>query len=254
MKDKKNNDEIFNSWLINKPIAHRGFHDKKFPENTIPSFENAIQKGYVVELDIQATEDNIIVVFHDQELDRLTGVEGTIQRCNYDFLKPLYVLKTKEHIPTLKEVLEVVNGRTPLLIEIKDYSRKRIAPLVWEVLKNYKGEVAIQSFNPFELKSFRKIAPHIKRGQISCCFRHGERKFIGKSLLRRMVFNKNVSKPDFIVYRVEDLPNRFVDKYRKLPLLAWTIKSQEQYENTRKLYDNLIFEGFEINVKTDIVE
>jgi len=254
MNNREKNHEIFNTWLLNKPIAHRGFHDKKFPENTLSAFENAIQKGYAIEIDIQATKDDVIIVFHDERLERLTGAEGTMQKYNYDSIKPLNILNTEEKIPTLKETLDLVNGRTPLFIEIKDHSRKRVSKLVWEVLKDYKGEFAIQSFNPFELRDFRKIAPHIKRGQISCCFRHGGRKFVGKSLLRRMVFNKRVSKPDFIVYRVEDLPNRFVEKYRELPLLGWTIKSQEQYDKTKELYDNVIFEGFEIDTITSYVK
>ena len=237
---------LFDSWLVNQTIAHRGLHGKKAPENSLASFEKAIEKGYAIELDVQMLADGTPAVFHDEQLKRMTNQDGYICHIKKEDLPSYKLLKTDQTIPTLEQVLALVAGRTPLLIEIKNTGKVgELESNVLKVLKDYTGEYAIQSFNPFTLNYFYTNAPEILRGQLSGSFHDSDLSRLKKHFLRRMVFNKKVSKPNFISYEAEMLPNRFVRKYKSLPLLAWCVKSQEEYLRVVKYCDNIIFENFE---------
>lgn len=239
--------DLFKTWLVETPIAHRGFHDKNNPENSLAAFARAIEKGYAIELDVQLLADETVVVFHDDSLARMTGNDGYIKYLNKEDLKALSLKGTKETIPTLEEVLRFVDGRVPLLIEIKNkYKVGKLEQKVIDLLKNYKGKYAVQSFNPFSLGYFRQHAPQILRGQLAGYLKNEKSlSWISKFLLKRMRFNKKVSQPDFIAYEAAALPNRFVRKYKNLPLLAWAIKSKEEYLKIVKYCDNIIFEKFD---------
>ena len=238
-------EDIFKSWLVETPIAHRGLHDKVSPENSLSAFSKAIEKGYAIELDVQLLSDDTVVVFHDESLSRMTGNDGYIKFLNKEDLKVLKLAGSKEHIPTFEEVLKLVDGRTPLLIEIKNqFKVGKLEQKVIDMLKNYKGEFAIQSFNPFSLQYFKNHAPNFLRGQLSGYFKGEKLAWIKKFLLKRMTFNKSTSEPNFISYGASTLPNRFVRKFKKLPLLAWTVRSKEEYLKVIKYCDNIIFENF----------
>ena len=239
-------EDIFKSWLVETPIAHRGLHDKTFPENSLSAFGRAIEKGYAIELDVQLLSDDTIVVFHDSSLSRMTGNDGYIKFLRKDDLKMIKLKDSKEKIPTLEETLKFVDGRTPILIEIKNNVTKigKLEQGVIDLLKNYKGEVAVQSFNPFSLQYFKNHAPNLLRGQLSGSFKGEKLAWIKKLLLKRMAFNKSTSCPNFISYEASTLPNRFVRKYKNLPLLAWTVRSKEEYLKIIKHCDNIIFENF----------
>ena len=239
--------DLFKTWLVETPIAHRGFHDKNNPENSLAAFARAIEKGYAIELDVQLLADETVVVFHDDSLARMTGNDGYIKYLNKEDLKALSLKGTKETIPTLEEVLKFVDGRVPLLIEIKNkYKVGKLEQKVIDLLKNYKGKYAVQSFNPFSLGYFRQHAPQILRGQLAGYLKNEKSlSWISKFLLKRMRFNKKVSQPDFIAYEAAALPNRFVRKYKNLPLLAWAIKSKEPDLKIVKYCDNIIFEKFD---------
>ena len=238
--------DIFNSWIVNKYIAHRGFHDENNPENSLGAFKKAIEHDYVIELDVRVIEDGTPVVFHDETLKRLTGQDGYIRHIkNTEELKKFNLLNTNEKIPTLQEVLDFVNCSTPILIEIKDFNlNSYFEKAVYELLKNYKGDYAIMSFNPNTLKWFKENAPNVIRGQLASFFKGEKLSFIKKFLLKRMVFNKKVS-PHFIAYKWDEVPNRFVKKYKNLPLLVWAVPSQQAYMKVAKHCDNIIFENFE---------
>ena len=238
-------EDIFKSWLVETPIAHRGLHDKVSPENSLSAFSKAIEKGYAIELDVQLLSDDTVVVFHDESLSRMTGNDGYLKFLNKEDLKVLKLAGSKEHIPPFEEVLKLVDGRTPLLIEIKNqFKVGKLEQKVIDMLKNYKGEFAIQSFNPFSLQYFKNHAPNFLRGQLSGYFKDEKLAWIKKFLLKRMSFNKTTSEPNFISYDASTLPNRFVKKYKKLPLLAWTVRSKEEYLKVIKYCDNIIFENF----------
>jgi len=237
---------IYDSWLCTKYIAHRGLHDENCPENSIAAFKKAIEKNYAIEIDVRPLADGTVVVFHDERLGRLTGKDGFITHYNYEDIKDLTLLKTKEHIPTLDQVLEAVDGKTPLLIEIKNMGKVGFEKNVWKSLSKYKGEYAVQSFNPYSLEWFKINAPHVKRGQISSYFKNTPGiNFAKKFALKRMLLNKKVSEPNFISYQAEYLPNRYVRKYSDLPLLAWCVRSEDAHNKIKKCCDNIIFENFE---------
>lgn len=237
---------LFNSWLVESPIAHRGLHDKVTPENSLPAFQKAIDAGYPIELDVQMLADGTVVVFHDESLSRITGNDGYLKFLTKGDLEMLHLNGTKETIPTFEEVLKLVNGKVPLLIEVKNSGKVgELEKSVIELLKDYKGEFAVQSFNPFVLKYFADHAPQIARGQLAGYLRGEKLPFIQKFALKRMLLNKKTSRPDFISYESRCVPNRFVRKYKKLPLLVWTVRNQAEYLRVVKYCDNVIFEGFE---------
>ncbi len=239
-------ENIFDSWLVCQPIAHRGLHDKEIPENSLPAFENAINNGYAIELDVQMIADGTLVVFHDESLSRVTNNDGYLKFLNKSDLEILTLKGSKEKIPTFEETLKFINGRTPILIEIKNKSKVGdLEKKVIELLKDYKGEYAVESFNPYVLQYFEKHAPNILRGQLAGYLKKEKLPFFQKFALKRMLLNKHISKPNFIAYEAKALPNRFVRKFKNLPLIAWTVKSQNEYLKVVKYCDNVIFEDFE---------
>ena len=235
---------IYDTWICTKYIAHRGLHDEASPENSLGAYKKAVEKDYAIELDVRVLADGTIVCFHDEKLGRLTGRDGFITNYTYDDIKDLTLLKSKEHIPTLEQVLELVKGQVPILIEIKNSGKVGMEKYVWKILSKYKGEYAVQSFNPYSLEWFKINAPHVKRGQLSSFFKNEDISFIKKFTLKRMLLNKKVSEPNFISYDADCLPNKYVKKYSNLPVIAWTIRSQEAYLKARKHCDNIIFENF----------
>lgn len=238
--------DIFKTWLVETPVAHKGFHDSTSPENSLSAFKKAVEKGYAIELDVHMIADGTVVVFHDESLSRMTGNDGYLKFLTKNDLPMLFLKDSKETIPTLEEVLSLVNGESPIIIEIKNQLKVgKLEQAVIDLLKNYKGEVAIASFNPYVLGYFKQHAPQYLRGQLSGSFKDIKLPFATKFVLKRMMLLKKVANADFIMYEASTLPNRFVRKYKKLPLLAWTVRSQEEYLKVVKYCDNVIFEGFD---------
>ena len=235
--------DILNSWIVKTKIAHRGLHGETFPENSIGAFTAAAQSGFAAELDVRPLADGKIAVFHDEGLSRMTGSDGYICTLNSEQVKALRLLKTDERIPLLSEVFEAVNGKTPLLIEIKNPNKVgAFEQSLVKLLGEYKGEFAVQSFNPYALEYLKHNAPQIIRGQLSSFFKNSNISKFKRYALKRLLFNK-FTHPDFISYEFTDLPNRWVIR-SGLPVLAWTIRSQEDYDAVQGLCDNIIFESF----------
>lgn len=238
--------DIFNSFIVNKYIAHRGFHDEISPENSLSAFQKAIDAGFAIELDVQQISDGTIVVFRDYTLSRMTGKDGYLRMLKKEDLKKHFLGSSKETIPTLEEVLKLIAGKAPILIEIKNENKiGEFEKELVKMLREYKGEYAIQSFNPYIVEWFKDNAPEIIRGQLASYFKGEKLSLFKRNILKKMRYNK-ISKPHFISYNVENLPNRFVKKYNDLPLIAWVVKSKEQFMKAVKICDNMIFEGFDI--------
>lgn len=239
-------ENIWESWIVNQKIAHRGLHNEKYPENSIGAFKNAIKYGFAIELDVHLISTGELVVIHDHTLDRTTNKTGSVENLKGEEIKDIILTGTKEKLPTLKEVLEIVDGKVPLMIEIKNVGKVgELESKLYEMLKEYKGEYAVQSFNPLSLKWFKENAPEILRGQLSGYFK-GEKSisFITKFLLKRMLLN-GASKPHFINYDLEYIPNKYVQKYKNIPLLAYTIRDEKSLEYANKNnVSNVIFENF----------
>lgn len=233
-------------FLKNRIIAHRGYHDisKNIPENSIASYKRAIEFGYAIEIDLHLLKDGNIVSMHDDYLERMTGNSKKLVDCTYDEIKDLKLLGTEEHIPLLKEILDLVNGRVPLLIEYK-YDNKvgLLEEKSMELLKNYKGEYAIQSFNPKSVKWFKDNYKDIPRGQLASSFANEKMCFIKKLILKNvLLFSYN--KPDFVSYAIKDLPNSRIEKLRKkgICIFGWTIRDKEAFDFAKKYCDSSVCE------------
>jgi len=245
--------DIRNSFLVKDPIAHRGFWNDELPENSLGAIKNAADNGFASEIDVQLLADGGVTVFHDDDLQRLTGKTGNISDLATRDLKNYNLQGTDFVIPTLDEVISVANGN-PLLVEIKNNSTKNIGKLEEAVLgkmSGFKGEWAVQSFNPLVVKWFKDNAPEVLRGQISYDFNDENLNPIIKMLLGYMVLNP-VTKPDFIGYDAGVLANRRLRRFaverstKNKPLLKWGIHSKQDFINAGKA-DNYIVDGFDIS-------
>lgn len=229
--------------------AHRGFHDNQSdaPENSLKAFRCAAEMGYGIELDVQLSKDRVPVVFHDDTLKRVCGVEGRVSDFTYDKLKKLTLFESKETIPRFEEVLRLVNGRVPLVVEIKcQNGNTEVCEYVYPYLVSYKGAYCIESFHPMAVRWFRKMAPGTVRGQLSSNLtKSGGRRF-SMFCLSHLLFNFLV-RPDFIAYNCrykEELSQKLCRRLFGAFSIAWTVKSKKQLEKIKKDYDLFIFEGF----------
>ncbi|MCU7495245.1 MAG: glycerophosphodiester phosphodiesterase [Ignavibacteria bacterium] len=233
-------------WLLNTPIAHRGLHDNiTVPENSLEAFRRSVDAGYPVELDVRLLRDGYICVFHDLYLSRMTGEKGSVLKKTSREIKNIMLLGTDQHIPLFSEVLNLIDGKVPILIEIKN--RRGIGQLenrLLNLLSAYKGEYAVESFNPLVVRWFRDNAPAIKRGQLSGAF--GALRTQGKRALLRGYLFSRLCRPDFIAYDIRYLPARRVNNFRLngIPIIGYTAKSREEYDTASFYCDNVIFEGF----------
>ncbi len=231
-----------NHWLLTKPIAHRGLWDDIVIENSLPAYQNAINHGYPIEIDVYQTKDGHLVSFHDANLKRMTGVNSLIFNKTLAELQELHLLNSNEKIPTFEQVLELCENKTPLLIELKDQPSKTFIDRVVNRLKSYKGEFAIQSFNPFYLMQVKKLAPEFIRGVLGTESHANDKGFFTRYVLKNMCFNAFI-KPDFISYSFTGLPLK-KRKAKNMPVIAWTIRNQAEYESIRPFAKNIIFENF----------
>lgn len=229
------------SFLKNTPIAHRGYHDQSLniPENSYAAFDRAINFGYAIETDVRFTKDGKIVLFHDDTLNRMTDGTGKVYDKTFEELQRYTLGSSEEKIPEFNDFLNYINGRVPLLIEIKHQpERSDLVSKTIDCLKNYKGEFALQSFHPLYVLEMKKAAPQILRGQLAT--------FMEKfSLKNHIIKNMNlnfITKPDFISYNSQNLPFSKAKKKDKL-LLAWTVRTEEEYYRVSPYVDNVIFEN-----------
>lgn len=239
-------------WLIERPIAHRGLFNSNYPENSLSAFENAVKNNYGIELDIQFTKDKKIVVFHDDNLERMTNDKRNVNELLYEELRNLKLLNSNESIPLFEDVLSLVNGKVPLIIEIKNCDNIiELGQETYKLLKNYKGKFAVESFNPFVLEWFKNNAKEVIRGQLSGNYKNynSNLKSYQKLAMTYMLLNFK-SKPHFIAYDLCALPNIRVSNLRKkgIPIITWTVKNKNDMEKAYKYADNIIFDSFIPNI------
>ncbi len=227
------------SFLLTKPIAHRGLWGNGIAENSLTAYENAAKNGYPIEIDLYLSADGTLFSFHDPSLKRMTGTDGFIYEKTAKEIKELRLIGTDETIPTLDEVLSIAKGRSPLLIEIKGQPNKRVVDETVKKLKSYDGEFAIQSFNPLYIARVKKLAPHFIRGILATNNVTGLKNRI---IIKNMALNFLI-KPDFISYDHVGIPLKR-SKTKNKALLCWTITSQKEYERVKPFTDNIIFENF----------
>ena len=233
-----------NSWLFKKPIAHRGFHNPNAPENSLKAYMNAIKMDYAIELDIHMISDGNLIVFHDDNVERVTGVNMDVAELTIDDINELRLFNTSERIPLFKELLELVDGQVPLVIEIKDTSEVGvIEESLLSHLEGYNGDYVVQAFNPLRVKWLKNNAPHIIRGQLSGLYTDSDIGFFEKFVLGNLTFNF-ITKPDFINYEIAGLEKPIVKllKFMGYPVISWTATDSETYCKALRLSENVVFE------------
>jgi glycerophosphoryl diester phosphodiesterase len=233
------------SWLSAQPIAHRGYHDlnKSVWENTLSAFGRAIEKRFAIECDVHLSADGVPVVFHDGDFKRLCGTDGFVWQKTAAEFAALRVGGTGDHPPTLKELLALVAGRVPLVIELKGIAGhdQGLVAAVGRLLRDYKGDVAIMSFDHWLIRDFQRDAPGIPAGltALGDSEREIEAHF---SMLAH-----NIS---FVSYCLAHMPNRFVSFVREklaMPVITWTARDQAAVAKTFAHGDQMTFEGFDPN-------
>lgn len=240
-----------------RPIAHRGLHDAKKGriENTAPAFEAAIAKGYGIECDLRPAAEGLPAVFHDETLNRLVLGKGAIANLDAHALKRARYKGSDTHILTFAELLDLVDGQVPLLVEIKSEwetpDRTFLSKIV-RLAQSYKGPLALMSFDPDVMAAVRTLAPKIPRGIVSGSYAgHGwwnRRLAKGRAHdLRDLLLSEPVD-PHFYAYQVGALPTpvtRYVREVQGLTLFTWTVRTAKDRARAEKWADAPIFEGFE---------
>lgn len=246
----ENNHPIFTT-----PLAHRGLHNELYDENSIAAFKNAVDHNYGIELDVHLLTDGELVVFHDNNLKRIVGVDKEVDSLSSSDLNDYLLPKTKTPLPLLKDVLELVDGKVPILIELKieNYFNKDFPRILLELLDTYeyKDTIALQSFNPFAVKWLRKNQTYpYPLGQLGSDILPGQSKFT--HFMFRNLYILKISKPNFLNYEVNFINKKKIQKYRKKrPLITWTIDNPEKLEIARKQADNIIFESIEAHLEEE---
>ncbi|SLN29797.1 glycerophosphodiester phosphodiesterase family protein [Pseudooctadecabacter jejudonensis] len=239
--------------FLDRPIAHRALHDANWAENSAQAVGAAVEAGYGVEIDIQPSKDGVPMVFHDYDMARLTGLQGPIAGKTAADLADI-PLSGGGTIPTLSQVLEIVAGRVPLLIEIKDQDGglgPMVGPLqqaVCAALEGYGGDVALMSFNPHAVAACQTHAPHIPRGLVTCPYPAEDWPTVPSKTRQAQAMIPDFDRvgASFISHQEDDLNSPHVAKLRArdVPILCWTIRSPTQEAEARKIAHNITFEGY----------
>lgn len=230
------------SWLAAQPIAHRGYHDmnREVWENTLSAFSRAVEAGFAIECDLQYTSDSVPVVFHDDDMQRLCGLKGDVRAKTAAELGLLSIGGTKDKVPTLSQLLRLVDGRVPLVLELKGRmgDDEGFAAAVLDTLETYKGHVALMSFDHWLLKDLKALdAPYplgltAEGSRPETFFVHEEAMQLGL---------------DFISYFYGDLPNPFISKERTLgcTVITWTVRDRAAQQHSFAHADQMTFEGLD---------
>jgi glycerophosphoryl diester phosphodiesterase len=237
--------------FLGRNFAHRGLHseDQSVPENSLKAFSLAAEAGYGMELDVQLSRDGQVVVFHDDTLDRACGVASRVDELDYDELKTLSLFGTEERIPLFSEVLALVDGRTPLIVELKTGHRNdELCEKTWEMLRTYPGAYCIESFHPLIVAWFRFHAPTVLRGQLAQLpeeYVRGGRKIAEAVVLGNTLLNA-AARPQFIAYRIgpKPLAVRFAEALGAMAF-GWTSHSRDSEAGR----DAVIFEYYRPDVR-----
>jgi glycerophosphoryl diester phosphodiesterase len=239
-------------WL-QRPIAHRGLHDqaKGIVENSASAVRAAMGKGLAIEVDLQCAAGDLPIVFHDDTLDRLTLESGPVAARTAEALAKIELRDGADRILSLPALLALVNGFVPLVLEVKSTWRRdgKFEANIARMLASYKGPVAVMSFDPHCLAAFRELAPDLPRGLIADRFDdqdYWSQLTLWQRLAMRNLLTAAIARPNFIAYDIAALPAlaplvaRFLFG---LPLLTWTVRTNEQRERALRYADAMIFEG-----------
>lgn len=246
--------------FLRAPIAHRAFHDREKgrPENSRAAIRAAIAAGYAIEIDIQPSADGVPIVFHDYDLRRLTGQSGRVRGLTAAELAALPLIGGSEGVPTLAEVLTIVAGQVPLLIEIKDQDGGmgpnvgQLEQSVADVLSGYSGPVALMSFNPHSVAALAEVSPDLPRGLTTSAYRDEDWPLLSAATRARLreIADLDRTGSSFISHEASDLgrPKVLDLKQTGTAVLCWTIRSEDAEKQARKIAQNVTFEGYDANI------
>ncbi len=235
-------------WEIS--YAHRGLHqkDKAIPENSMMAFAKAAEAGYGIELDINLTADGKVVVFHDDNLLRVCEVDKLITQCLSTELADFRLENTEQTIPLFVDVLKLVDGQVPLIVELKNTKDwQQLCVKAAELLDDYGGSYCIESFHPGIVSWFYKNKPGVVRGQLSASHRSFEGTPLWQSLLIASIMTNVISRPHFIAYKHQDAHHRLsLRLFRQLggKLVGWTVRDSDDTVGCMQFFDVIIFEFF----------
>lgn len=230
------------AWIKELPVAHRGYHDtnKLVWENTLTAFARAVEAGFAIECDLHYASDSVPVIFHDENLERLCSIKGDIRERTSRELGLLSVGGTTDKIPTLRQLLDLVKGKVPLVLELKgrEADDEGFAEAVVEVLEGYDGKVALMSFDHWLLRDLKALNAPYPLGLTA----GGNKPEEFANHERAMEIGL-----DFISYFFADLPNAFITGQRAkgIPVITWTVRDEKALKHTVENADQMTFEGFD---------
>lgn len=242
--------------FLTTPIAHRALHDRSRnrPENSPAAIVAAVEAGYGIEIDLQLSADGEAMVFHDETLDRLTAEAGPVSVRSAAELKTIQLKDSDNFIPTLPQVLTLVAGRVPLLIEIKDQTGAmsatdgRLEAATWAALAAYHGAVAVMSFNPHAIATMARLAPGLPRGLTTSAFDLDAWAPLPAATCDRLrdIPDFDATGSCFISHEWTDLARPRVAKLKAegAAILCWTIRTPTAEATARRIAANITFEGY----------
>lgn len=241
----QNHEKTFNGragWIAERPIAHRGLHDKSRAifENTLGAARQAVEHGYGIEVDLHVSSDAVPMVFHDDTLERLTDQSGSIRERSSEELGRISIGGTADNVPTLRQLLDLVGGKVPLVLEMKGIKGKDtgFVAAIGKVLAGYHGPVALMSFDHWLVEDAHHLLPDIPLGLTA---EGDDSHFEEHEKIAR------ACAIDFVSYGISDLPCRFVREFRErgLPVITWTIRNRDDMAKSARYADQITFEGFD---------
>ncbi|CAN7276107.1 glycerophosphodiester phosphodiesterase [Rhizobium sp. LjRoot258] len=233
------------AWLKEQPVAHRGYHDlnKAVWENTLSAFSRAVEAGFAIECDLHYASDGVPVIFHDEDLERLCNLKGDVRERTSRELGLISVGATADKIPTLRQLLDLVKGQVPLVIELKgrEADDEGFAEAVLEVLEGYEGKVALMSFDHWLLRDLKALNAPYPVGLTAGGNKPEEFEVHEKAMELGL---------DFISYFFADLPNPFIAAQREkgIVVITWTVRDEKGQKHTFENADQMTFEGFDPRV------
>lgn len=242
--------------FLRRPLAHRALHDLRRgrPENSVAAIRAAMQAGYGIEIDLQLSRDETAMVFHDYDLRRLTSETGPVRARGAEDLRRIILNGADEGIPTFSDVLAIVAGRVPLLVELKDQhggmgqTDGMLERAVAEDLRGYDGPVALMSFNPEMVMNLANLSPDVPRGLVTCAFRVANWPMLPAETRTRLREIPDYERAgcSFISHDISDLDRPRVAKLKSdgAVLLCWTVRSRAAEARARRVADNVTFEGY----------
>ncbi len=230
--------------------AHRGLHDAEKAENSLSAFRAAVDAGFGIELDVRLSADGKVVVFHDPDLSRVCGTDKAVASLTADELAAQNLAGTGEGVPLFSDVLAAVDGKVPILVEIKEDTAadKLVTPAALALLADYRGPYLVESFNPLSLGKVKKARPDVFRGLLSDHFSLDPKyRTATHRLLQHFLLNV-IARPQFLAYNREHkdfLPFALYRRLFRVPLFAWTVRSADEEKECRAVgFDTVIFENY----------